>query len=161
MGDILLIALGNEAAGDEAAAIQAARCLSDPDVDIVVAGRPGDRLIDLLDTALPVVVADVIRSGANPGHIHQMRLSDVVERAGQYPPISADHLAPAEAFRRAEAKGRHLPEGLFLGIEGVCFEPLAALSPQVELCFEELVAALRGAISALREREIDKHRPPQ
>lgn len=157
MGDIRLIALGDEAAGDEAAAILAARCLSsDPDIELVVAGRPGERLLDLLETSLPVVIADVVRSGANPGHIHQMRLSDVVERAGQYAPISSEHVAPADTFRLAEALGRHLPEGLFLGIEGVNFEHSAAMSPQVELCFDELVAALRGAIRALREWEIEK-----
>lgn len=158
MADILVIALGDEAAGDEAAAIQAARCLGDPDVELVVAGRPGEGLLDLLDTPLPVVVADVVRSGANPGHIHQMRLSDVIERAGQYAPISDGHVGPADAFRQAEAKGLALPKGLFLGIEGVSFEPSNELSPQVELCFDELVAALRGAISALRAWESDQRR---
>jgi hypothetical protein len=43
-----------------------------------------------------------------------------------------------------------LAAGLFVGIEGVRFELGTALSPQVEFGLDELVAALRGAVGALR-----------
>lgn len=153
MSDVRLIALGNDAAGDDAAALMAARRLRDErleGVEIVLAGRPGVGLLDLLDTTQQVVVVDVVRSGCNPGHIHQMRLSDVVERAGTYEPVSSHDLGPADAFRLAEALGRPLPDGLFVGIEGLRFELGTALSPPVELAVDELVAALRGALAAVR-----------
>jgi hypothetical protein len=80
--DVRLIALGADAAGDDAAALIAARSLQDDDrLELLLAGRPGEALLDLLDTSRPVVLVDVVRTGSNPGHVHQLRLRDLVERA--------------------------------------------------------------------------------
>lgn len=151
MIDVRLIALGDDAAGDDAASLLAARCLADmPNVEIILAGRPGERLLELLDTELAVVLVDVVRTGSHPGYVHQLRLDDLVERAKAYGTSTPHAFGPAETLRRGAALGQRLPAGLFVGIEGVQFEPGTPLSPPVELGLEELTAALRGAIGALQ-----------
>jgi hydrogenase maturation protease len=151
-GEPVVIALGNDAAGDDGAALAAARALAagKSGVDVVLAGRPGVALLDLLDPARPAVLLDVVRSGGAPGAIHELRLAEVVDRAAAAPQVSSHGFGPAEALRLARALGRPLPRGIFVGIEGARFDAGAPLSDAVAESIPTLIDAARAAVAALR-----------
>jgi hydrogenase maturation protease len=147
----IVIALGNEAAGDDGAALAAARALAEGgDVDVVVAGRPGVALLDLLDPARPVVLLDVVRTGGAPGAILSLGLAEVAGRAAAAPQVSSHGFGPAEALELARALGRPLPRGIFVGIEGVRFDAGAPPSDSVAENIPALIDAARAAVAALR-----------
>jgi hydrogenase maturation protease len=144
-----VIALGNDAAGDDGAALAAARALAEGGVEVVLAGRPGVGLIDLLEACEKVVLLDVVRTGAAPGTIVVMPLDELTARAVARGSTSTHDLGPAEAIRLAEALGRPLPRGIFAGIEGACFTAGAPLSEAVRAGVPALVDAARHAVEAL------------
>ncbi|MGK4003586.1 hydrogenase maturation protease [Sorangium sp. So ce1036] len=150
-GGPLVIALGNEAAGDDGAALAAARALAqDGGVDVVLAGRPGVALLDLLDAARPVVLLDVVRAGGAPGAIVSLGLGEALDRAAPGPHVSSHGFGPAEALELARALGRPLPRGILVGIEGARFTAGAPHSDAVAQGIPALIEAARAAVAALR-----------
>ncbi len=156
---VRVIALGNEAAGDDGAALAAARiAAAGGDVEVTCAGRPGVDLLDLLDGAAPVVLVDVVRTGAPPGTLVEMPLDAAVDRAVASAPSSSHGFGPAEALALGRSLGRALPRGVLLGIEGERFEVGAALSAGVEAAIPGLAAAIRRAVSGV-EHDVGKQEP--
>lgn len=145
-----IIALGNEVAGDDAAAIYAARELAD-EFEVTLAGRPGARLLELLDPldppdgVGPTVLVDVTRSGQAPGHIVSLSLAALAEAAIAGAQTSSHGFGPGEALRLGAALGRPLPPGRFVGIEGRQFGIGQPLSPPLAAALDALVAAIRAA----------------
>lgn len=148
-----VIALGSPHGGDDEVALMVARTLADTNVELILAGRPGAGLVDLLDTDSPILLLDVVRSGAPPGTIFELSLTELRERALTSEPISSHGFGPAEALRLAAALGRPLPRGRFLGIEGRSFELGAAPSPQVSARLREFKDRARVAIAELTKQE--------
>jgi hydrogenase maturation protease len=142
---VRVVALGNDAAGDDGAAIVAARRLAD-EVDVVVAGRPGAGLLDLLDAGTPVVLVDVTRSGADVGHIVRMPLAAVADAAVAEAQMSSHGFGPAETLRLGRVLGRALPPGFFVGIEGGDFGSGMQLSDPIESAIDDFVTAIRSAV---------------
>lgn len=148
---VRVIALGNRMACDDGAALVVAERLADePGVDLRIAGRPGTGLLDLLDPAVPTLLLDVVRHGAAPGVLVELRLAELVRASVEGQSLSSHDLGVAEAFRLAEALGRELPSGLFLGMGGEVFEPGDALSHHVARRLPDYEIAARAAIAALR-----------
>lgn len=147
MSRVRVICLGNRHACDDGAALRAADALDDDEV--VRAGRPGAGLLDLLDGEAPVVLVDVTRSGSTPGTIHRLVLADVTEAALAGPNVSSHGFGPAQALELGRVLGRALPDGAFVGIEGVRFDPGDELSPAVAAAMPALIAAVRDAVAAL------------
>ncbi len=99
-----MIVLGNEAAGDDGAALAAARIAeAGGDLDVVFAGRPGVDLIELLDPKAPVVLVDVVQTGADPGALVEVPLLAIVDRAVASAPTSSHGFGPAEALTLARS----------------------------------------------------------
>lgn len=150
---VRVIALGNRMAGDDGAALVVAeRLAGEPDVDLRLAGRPGTGLLDLLDPAVPTLVLDVVRRGAAPGALVELRLDELVRASVEGQSLSSHDLGVADAFRLAEALDRELPDGLFLGMGGETFDPGTELTPHVARRLPDYEIAARAAISALRSR---------
>jgi hydrogenase maturation protease len=144
-----VIALGNASAGDDGAALAAARLAGEGgDLEIVLAGRPGVDLLDLLDTRAPVVLVDVVRVGAPPGTLVELPLDALVDRAVASSPASSHGFGPAEVLRLGRSLGRALPRGVFLGVEGARFEAGASFSEGVVAAIPALAAAIRRAAGA-------------
>ena len=151
MKTVRVIALGHELASDDGAALLAARRLKgEPGVELVLAGRPGAGLLDLLDPDVPTVLLDVVRLGAAAGSLVELRIEDLAMASIDAKPLSSHGFGAAEAFKLAAALDRRLPPGIFLGIGGRRFEPGTALDPEVEAGIDDLVTATRAAIEALR-----------
>jgi len=149
---VRVIALGSEMARDDGAALAAAaRLTPDPHVDVVLAGRPGAGLLDLLEPDVPTLVLDVVRQGATPGGVLRLRLEELATATLDGKPISSHGLGVAQAFRLAEALDRPLPRGLFLGIGGQSFEPGDEPTPEVARGVGDLVTAAERAIAELWE----------
>lgn len=164
MSRVRVIALGNEAAGDDGAALAAAQIAGrsgdvdvDGDIDVILAGRPGVGLLDLLDTSAPVVLVDVVRTGARPGALVELPLAAIVDRAVASAPASSHGFGPAEVLALAHGLGRALPRGVFLGVEGARFEAGAPPSEGVAIAIPALAAAIRRAAEALAT---DAHSSP-
>jgi hydrogenase maturation protease len=149
---VRVIALGNEAAGDDGAALAAARIAgADGSLEIVLAGRPGVDLLDLLDPAASIVLVDVVQTGARPGALVEMRLDAILDHAVASAPTSSHGFGPAEVLTLARSLGRALPHGVFLGVEGARFEAGAPLTEGVEDAIPALAAAIRR-VAATFER---------
>ncbi|MEZ5074886.1 MAG: hydrogenase maturation protease [Solirubrobacterales bacterium] len=133
----VLIGLGNDLRGDDAAGLlvaRAAREASRGGVDVVEAGGEPIDLLDAWENAEAAVVVDAVVSGAAPGAIQRIDAA-----AGPLPaPFAAPSthaLGLAEAVELARALGR-LPDRLIVfGIEGTDFatggEPSAAIRSAV------------------------------
>ncbi len=149
---VRVIALGNPMACDDGAAMEAARRLPTREgVEVVLAGRPGAGLLDLLDPDVPTVLVDVVRLGATSGTIVELSLADLASASIDGRPISSHGFGAAQALELAEALARPLPRGIFLGFGGRELGPGTTLSPEVALALDDLVTALEAAVGALLE----------
>jgi hydrogenase maturation protease len=151
---VRVIALGSPHGGDDEAALDLAAALREgadaAGLEVIAAGRPGPGLVDLLDVAGPVLLLDVVRSGAAPGTIHELALAGLVDASLAEAQVSSHGFGPAEALRLAAALGRSLPPGRFVGVEGARFDLGAGFSPEVEGARAGFAAAAHRAIARLR-----------
>lgn len=158
---VTVIALGSRTACDDEAALLAAERLAGralPGARVVLAGRPGPGLVDLLDPAQPTVLLDVVAAGLRGGEVIRLPLRELPGAAVAGRPLSSHGFGPAEALRLAQSLGRALPHGVFVGIEGVRLTPGAGLDPAVQGGIAALVDAAAQAIRELSEgtdREVD------
>lgn len=150
MSGVRVIVLGNEAAGDDGAALAAARVAgADGDLEVVFAGRPGVDLLELLNPGEPVVLVDVVQTGARPGALVELPLDAILDRAVASAPTSSHGFGPAEVLTLARSLGRALPRGVFLGVEGARFEAGATFTEGVEVAIPALAAAIRRVAGTL------------
>jgi hydrogenase maturation protease len=134
----LMVGLGNELRGDDAAGLLLARAVREraPDgIDVVeLGGEPLD-LIEAWEGAGTALVADAVCSGGEPG---ELRVIDAA--AGPLPAAfgsaSTHALGLAEAVELGRALGRLPSRLLVLGIEAADFEPGAAPSVAVLAAIE-------------------------
>lgn len=151
MSAVRIIALGSEMGCDDAAAIRAAERLASEGADVLVAGRPGPGLVDLIEPDVPIVLLDVVRRGARPGEIVELSLDALAHRGIGGDGVSSHGLGPADALRLAKALGRALPRGTFVGIGGGELGPGDALSDAVAARLDDFVSAARRAAAALAQ----------
>ena len=144
-----VIALGHPARSDDGAALQVARRLPPGLAEVILAGRPGAGLLDLLDAAVPTVLIDVVRAGLAPGALVRLTLAEAGAAALTAPRVSSHGLGPGDALRLAKALGRALPRGWFVGVEGDRFDPGEQLSPAVEAALDGWLAATVAAVEDL------------
>jgi len=133
--------------GDDAAGLEAARQLAaepPPDVEVVVADRPGATLIELLDGADAVILIDAARSGAPPGTLHDLDLHALSSRPMGF--ISSHDLGVVETIQLAARLGRLPRRGRVLGIEVAARHP----AQQTEIS-PVAVAAVAEAVQRARQ----------
>lgn len=146
----LIIGIGNEDRGDDAAGLLVARQLravTDPR-DVDVAELAGDELslLGTWDGARAVYVIDAIRSGAAAGTVRRFNatrpLTDDFSHRGT-------HLfSLADVIELARAIGR-LPAGLIgFGIEGERWDLGDPLSPAVKAAIDTVTELIRGELKA-------------
>jgi hydrogenase maturation protease len=142
-GGRLLIGLGNDLRGDDAAGLLVARAAREREhsgIEIVESGGEPVDLLDTWDGAAAAIVADAVTSGAEPGAIHRIDAG-----AGPLPaPFAAPSthtLGLAEAVELGRALGRLPPQLTVFGIEGAAFTAGAAPTPAV-------LAAVAGVAAA-------------
>ncbi len=140
---IRVIALGSDTVCDDDAALEAARTLS-LHAEVILAGRPGPGLVDLLDPQVPTVLVDAVLAPLEPGSLIELPLADLARRVEAGGTVSSHGLGGGQALRLAEALGRRLPPGTFIGIVAGHPTPGQGRSRAVS----EGLPALRDAIAA-------------
>jgi len=145
----LVVALGSEAASDDAAALRVVSMLPST-IECQLAGRPGASLLDLLPKDRPVVLLDVTRSQAAPGSLVKIPLGELTQATLADPQVSSHGFGPSESLRLGQALGRTLPHGFFVGIEGERFEVGMELSPAVKGALTSYCELIEQALAELR-----------
>jgi hydrogenase maturation protease len=137
----LVIGLGNEMRGDDAAGLMVADLVSERGVDAVrCAAEPID-LLELIPGRERVLVVDAV-AGGQPGRIWRLD-ADEGELPALFAERSSTHLIGlAEVIELARPLGR-LPERLeVIGIEGDCFGLGSRPSPAVASAVRDVAATI-------------------
>lgn len=141
---ILVIGVGNEHRGDDAAGLLVARRLRDrklPGVSVVETQSDGTLLLDLWDGAERVCLVDAVSSGAQPGRLLRLDSLRQIPEASRFH-RSTHGLGVEAAIALAHALNRLPRELMIYGIEGAKFDAGAGISPEVRRGIEEAVAAV-------------------
>ena len=142
---VVVIGVGNELRGDDAAGLEVARRLRDLPGGIVVHCHEGEG-IELLEKwrgADAVVLIDTVRSGSPPGAVHRLdataaALPAMLDRS------SSHTIGIAETIELARTLGTLPSEVVVYGVEGAKFDAGAGLSEEVAAALDKLVEAVRG-----------------
>lgn len=144
----LVIGVGREEAGDDAAGRLVVRALARraPDCDLAEAAGSSTQIMDLFEGRSAVVIADACRTGAPAGTLHRF---DAAARPlpAMRNAASSHGFGLAEAIELARALGR-LPETcVVFGIEGEAFSVGQAMTPQVLGCIGRCAGQIAALIS--------------
>jgi hydrogenase maturation protease len=163
----VVVGVGNDFRGDDAAGLIVARRLHDrATLHAVVLTWEADPagLLEAWNGAELAIVVDSAVSGADPGTVKRFDASAVPLPAT--PPVgSTTHaLGVTEAIELARALGR-LPRRLLVYcIEGSSFATGAAMDPRVERAIDETVERIVNDLDQPRQRDSDgrsgAHEPP-
>jgi hydrogenase maturation protease len=158
---ILIVALGQELRGDDAAGIEAVRRwqarhhrhLEAEDADptqirVIFAGLPGVALLDLLEKSAAAILVDAVQSDSQPGTIRRFDLDQLA--AFQAGSGSAHGWGVAETLALGQQLGLPLPHQLVvIGIDAGQVELGASLSPAVEAALPDAVCAIQAEVDRL------------
>lgn len=142
---VRIVALGNPDRGDDGAAMLVASRFQGR-VPVVLAGRPGPGLLDLMVPSEWCLLLDVTYSGSPPGTLHGIPLEELTPETLPDARVSSHGFGPGEALALGRALGRKLPRGLFLGIEGKDFQLGGAMSGEVLESLDRLEALVDQAL---------------
>ncbi len=146
----VVVAIGNPIAGDDAAGPLVARRLRelDPAARVVeLTGEPTP-LLDAWEGARLAIVVDAVVSGAEPGTVHRL---DVSERPvpGGVSALSTHAIGLGAAIELARALGRLPARVVVYGIEGRSGRAGSAPDPAVTESVETVAAMVAGELAAL------------
>jgi hydrogenase maturation protease len=163
---VVVVGIGNEYRGDDAAGLLVARRLAGLDgVEVRESSGEGAALMEILEGAAIAILVDAARTfgaGAEPGSVRRFDAS-----AGPLPASlarSSTHaFGVAEAVEMARALGRLPARTVVYAIEGCAFEAGDRVSPEVERGVDEacaLVLEQLAVSAALSEFPGDFVAPP-
>lgn len=144
----LVIGVGNDFAGDDAAGRLVARALAGrPGIDVAESHGAAADLVTLMEGRSQVLIVDACRSGAAPGTVHQLNT-----KAGELPgwlrSVSSHGIGVAEAVALARALGV-LPPGLEIwAIEGTTFGTGDDVTWAVQRAIQTVAAQIAGQAGA-------------
>ncbi|MEN3538136.1 hydrogenase maturation protease [Microbispora sp. ZYX-F-249] len=150
MAETVVVGIGSELRGDDAAGLEVARRLRGtlpPSVAVVENGGDPAALVEAWSGAALAIVVDAVSSGAPPGTVHLPAEPPAPSRQ----PSGSHALGLADAVELGRALGRLPGELVVVGIEGGDFTPGAPMTPPV-------LAAVRRTARGLRER-LSRERP--
>ena len=147
---VLVLGIGNDWRGDDAAGLEVARRLCAAGLRAIAWERDPSNLIDAWEQEPAVILVDAVRSGAAGGTVHRLDAS-----AGALPARlfrgSTHHLSVAEAVELARCLGRLPARVEFIGIEGRRFEAGVGLTPEVARAVDDVAAQLRRRLAPPQE----------
>jgi len=150
---ILVIGVGNELRGDDAAGLHAVRCLAArgfDGVDVTERSGEGTGLLEAWRDADCVFVVDAAETGGESGTIYRFE-------AGERPlpqkllRRTTHDFGVAEAVELARELGRLPPRLVVFGVEGESFGHGTRLSPGVDRALVELVDSITKEIRTIRD----------
>jgi hydrogenase maturation protease len=148
---LLVIGVGNELRGDDAAGIAVARRLRETaDLDVRELQSEPTRLLDAWQGRDAVVLVDTMRSGAQPGAIRRLDASQTRLPSDVGGSTSTHAVGLGEALELARTVGRLPRRVVVYAIEGRSFEAGAPMSDAVRSRIEELADRVRSEARAAR-----------
>lgn len=131
----LIIGVGNADCGDDAVGCRLIDELARRGIETVdtirSAGEPS-QLIALFDRRATVYLIDAVEAIQSPGRIHRFDVSDRALPAELAQPYSTHGMGVHEALELARAIDSLPPITIVYAVEGVDFEPGAAMTPEVQ-----------------------------
>ena len=144
----LVIGVGNAYRSDDAAGLLAARHVrvAAPHVAVLESSGEVTELMEAWHDAAAVVLVDAVQTGAPPGTVHRWEAHE--RSLPRVVVASSTHaFGVGEAIEIARALDRLPGRVVVYGIEGACFVPGTAPSPEVEGALPGLAArVLREAV---------------
>ena len=153
---ILVIGVGNADCGDDGvgrAAIERLNRSGIEFVDTVCAPGEPSQLIELFDGRSAVFLIDAVEVVRTPGRIHRFDVCDRALPAEFSQPTSTHGMGVHEAIELARAIGGLPPLSIVYAVEGVQFEPGAAMTPEVRSSLPVLCARL---VEDLRKHAVEE-----
>jgi hydrogenase maturation protease len=148
---VLVIGIGSEPRGDDAAGLEAVRRLRAGDgIESALCLTGALELLELWRGAPAVLLVDAVRSGSAPGTMHRFEVGtqplDCSIRL-----CSSHAIGVGEAVELARVLGRLPPRLVIYGIEAAGFQPGTGLSDPVAASLPRLVRAMSGEAAAIRD----------
>ncbi|MGE0681962.1 MAG: hydrogenase maturation protease [Candidatus Binatia bacterium] len=142
---LVILGVGNEYRGDDAAGLIAVRRLREALGDHIRCREEngeGTALMEAWKEAEAVILVDATRSGTSPGTLHRF---DVTARSLPATLLcySTHAFGVAEAIELARALGQLPARFIVYGIEGKNFETGSELSVEAKIAVEEAVGCVR------------------
>ena len=150
--EVLVIGVGNDYRGDDAAGLIVARRLRElnlPDVRVIESDGEFTRLMEAWQDAENVILIDAMQSGAAPGTIHRFEATEQKLPASVLQ-SSTHAFGVAEAMAMAQALGRLPRRFIVCGIEGQHFAMGAPLSAEVARAILTILAHSLTLVQSLR-----------
>lgn len=144
----LVIGIGNPDRGDDGVGPLVSRSLEDCMKDIRVLSRDSDMLALLEDWAETdhVFLIDATTTLSAPGRVHRIDLAQ--EELPRELSFSSTHaLDVGHTIALARTLGRLPPHVILYAIEGKCFEPGSAMSPEVMTAIAEVSDCIHREIA--------------
>lgn len=139
--DILIIGVGNEYRGDDAAGLLAARKLRNYDlkgIEVIENNGDGAELIEKWSGRKKVILIDAVQSGSKPGTIHEFSAPGFILPSELFK-FSTHLFSVPQAIYLSASLG-NLPQELTIyGIEAFSFESGTKLSAEVEIAVNNIV----------------------
>lgn len=141
---VVVIGVGNALRHDDAAGLEVARRVAARAPGIAVREQEGEPLglLEQWRGAAAALVVDALRSGASPGTVSRLDLSERPLPAPLPGSTSTHAIGLGEAIELARALGRLPPLLVLYGIEGRCFTAGRGLCREVS----DAVAAVTDAV---------------
>ncbi len=148
---MLVIGVGNELRGDDAAGIAVARRLRETtDVDVQELQGEPTALLEAWQGRDTVVLVDTMRSGAQPGAIRRFDASRTRLPSDLGGSTSTHAVGLGETLELARTIGRLPGRVVVFAIEGGRFEAGAPMSDAVRSGIDELAACVLNEVRAAR-----------
>jgi hydrogenase maturation protease len=145
---MLVIGVGNDYRGDDAAGLLVARRIRElhlPHVEVLESDGEFTELMESWKAAESVILIDAVQSGATPGTIHRVDVRAQTLPANWWQ-SSTHAFGVAEAIELSKAFGQLPTQFSIIGIEGSAFAVGAALTEPVANAIAEVVGLIRQEI---------------
>lgn len=146
---LLVIGVGQEWRGDDAAGLLVARCLREMvRPEVMVLENPGSmtHLLDAWQEADAVILADAVRGGGPPGKIYRFPVHEADLPAELFPATSSHAWGIAQAVALGRVLRQLPPYMVVYGIEGREFSLGQEPSPEVAQAIPEAARRIRQEI---------------
>lgn len=150
-GKIIVIGIGNEFRGDDAAGLLVVRRLKEKQtagVEFWEQSGEATALMESMSQADTAILVDAVQSNAEVGTIHHYDASEQSMPA-QFLRCSTHNFSVHDAIEMARVMEKLPPRLMVYGIEGSHFEPGAELSPAVQTAVVEVARRINEEVQRL------------
>ena len=154
---IIVIGIGNEFRGDDAAGLLVVRRLKKTlqvGVEYLEQSGEATALMEAMNQANAAILVDAVQSGAEAGQIHRYDASEQAMPA-QFLRCSTHNFSVHDAIEMSRALGNLPAQLMVYGIEGTHFEPGGELSPAIQSAVMVAAQQIKKELQSLMRMNTD------